>query len=211
MNSATTRQQSNQRNAVQRVRVAAPKAVTPANRQRAVRSLVRCLETNPRQQEWSETTNSVLLGLWPNFMTSNDELISALDQWTAIIMKARAIVRAKLGPDQLIVLDATNHHQAAVNSLLELSVEHPPGAPLAVPFEEVPALFRTAIQEDRTAGTHSEETDLIEHALMLIDRNGGDATIRTPDQEQFYADLLMSWDADGQVRITYSPSNVTVH
>jgi hypothetical protein len=45
---------------------------------------------------------------------------------------------------------------------------------------------------------------------MLIDRNGGDATIRTPEQEQFYADLLMSSDANGQVRLGYSPSNVTV-
>jgi hypothetical protein len=102
-----------------------------------------------------------------------------------------------------------------VNSLLELAMAaHSPDGPVAVPFEDVPALFRTAIDEAKAAGGRNprpEETDLIEHALMLIDRNGGDATVRTPEQEQFYADLLMSWDANGQVRITYSPSNVTVH
>ena len=46
---------------------------------------------------------------------------------------------------------------------------------------------------------------------MLIDRNGGDANIRTPEQEQFYADLVMSLDADEQSRVSYSPSNVTIH
>jgi hypothetical protein len=102
---------------------------------------------------------------------------------------------------------AISNHQAAVNSLLELSVEHPPDAPVAVPFEEVPALFRAAIEE---AGTRPEETDLIEHALMLIDRNGGDANIRTPEQEQFYADLVFRFE-DEQWRVSYAPSNVTVH
>jgi hypothetical protein len=102
---------------------------------------------------------------------------------------------------------AISSHQAAVNSLLELSVAPSPDALLAVPFEDVPALFRAAIEE---AGTRPEETDLIEHALMLIDRNGGDANIRTPGQEQFYADLVFRFE-DEQWRVGYAPSNVTVH
>jgi hypothetical protein len=107
------------------------------------------------------------------------------------------------------------NHQAAVNSLVELSLTAAGmrGA-VSVPFDRVPSLFRAAVEEARAAGRrnrHAEETDLIEHALLLIGRNGGDATIRTPEQEQFYADLLMSLDANGQVRLGYSPSNVTVH
>ena len=45
---------------------------------------------------------------------------------------------------------------------------------------------------------------------MLIDQNGGDATIRTPEQEQFYTDLSFRFE-DEQIRVSYSPSNVTVH
>jgi hypothetical protein len=70
------------------------------------------------------------------------------------------------------------------------------------------------VEEARAAGRwnrYAAETDLIEHVLMLIDRNGGDPTIRTPKQEQFCADLAISFDADGQVRVSYSPSKVTVH
>jgi hypothetical protein len=106
---------------------------------------------------------------------------------------------------------AISSHQAAVYSLFELSVgaDEPER-----PFEQVPALFRAAVEQDKAAGSRNpypEETDLIEHALMLIDRNGGDANIRTPEQEQFYADLVMSLDADEQSRVGYSPSNVTIH
>jgi len=109
----------------------------------------------------------------------------------------------------------SNPHQAAVDSLLEL-IAAPlfPGERTVFPLKEVPTLFRAVIQDDRAAGSRNPypgETDLIEYALMLIDRNGGDATIRTHEQEQFYADLLMSLDAKEQVRIAYSPSNVTVH
>jgi hypothetical protein len=107
------------------------------------------------------------------------------------------------------------NHQAAVNSLLELSMAAQwPDAPAAIPFDQVATLFRTDVEETKAVGRrnrYAAETDLIEHALLLIDRNGGDANIRTPEQEQFYADLAMSFDAEGQVRISYSPSKVTVH
>jgi hypothetical protein len=207
MNSATTRQQSKQRNAVQRVRVAAPRALTAANRQRALGSLVRCLKTNPSRQKWSKAHDSALLGLWPNFKTlPHFELMSALEQWGAIVKEARATT---LSPKQLLL-----NHQAAVNSLLELSMARAwPDAPVAVPFDQVPALFRAVVEQDKAAGSRNpypKETDLIEHALMLIDRNGGDATIRTPEQEQFYADLAFRFD-DDQFRVRYSPKNVTVH
>jgi hypothetical protein len=201
MNSVTTRQQSKQRNAVQRVRVAGPKALTAANRRRAISSLVRCLKTNPSRQEWNEALDSALLGLWPNFRTLPDsEMMSALEQWVAIVKEARATNLSPL------------NHQAAVNSLLELSMAGRwPDTPVAVPFDLVPALFRAAVEQDKAAGSRNPypgETDLIEHALMLIDRNGGDATIRTPEQEQFYADLAFG---DFPVRVRYSPENVTVH
>src|ERR1700730_16041941 len=116
---------------------------------------------------------------------------------------------------QRAIPEQSKHHQAAVNSLAELSLTAAgmPGTP-SIPFDRVPELFRVEIKEGKAAQRRNEyglETDLIEHALMLIDRNGGDATIRTPEQEQFYADLLMSLDATGPVRITYAPSNVTVH
>jgi len=110
---------------------------------------------------------------------------------------------------------ATPNHQAAVNSLVELSMTAAgmQGA-VSLPFDQVPGLFRAVIESGNAAGRsnrHACETDLIGHALMLIDRNGGDATIRTPELEQFYADLAMSFDEDGQVRVSYSPSNVTIH
>jgi hypothetical protein len=62
----------------------------------------------------------------------------------------------------------------------------------------------------RRRNRYAAETDLIEHVLRLIDRNGGDATIRTPEQEQFYADLAFRFE-DNQFRVVYSPENVTVH
>jgi hypothetical protein len=206
MNSSIARQQSNQR----KVRVAAPKAVTAANRRQAIGSLVRCLETNHSQKEWTEAIDSVLLGRWPNIMTMPSvEQDSALEELCTIVEEARAIVRAKLTPEQLLP-----NHQAAVNSLLELSMAGAwPDEPVVVPFDQVPALFRAAVEQDKSAGSRNpypEETDLIEIALMLIDRNGGDATIRTPEQEEFYSALLLGF-VDGQHRVRYSPSNVTIH
>jgi hypothetical protein len=204
MNSSIARQQSKQRNAVQRVRVAAPKAVTAANRRQAIGSLVRCLETNHSQKEWTEAIDSVLLGRWPNIMTMPSVgQDSALEELCTIVEEARAIVRAKLSPEQLLP-----NHQAAMHSLFELSVaaDEPER-----PFDQVPALFRAAIEQDKAAGSRNpypEETDLIELALMLIDRNGGDANIRTPEQEQFYADLAFGGET---ARVRYSPENVTVH
>jgi hypothetical protein len=195
MNSATTRQQST---AVQRVRVAGPKALTAANRERAVGSLVTCLKTNPSRQEWNEALDSALLGLWPKFRTLPDsEMMSALEQWIAIVKEARA---TNLSPEQLLL-----NHQAAVNSLFELSVaaDEPD-----VPFDRVPALFRDEVESAGSRNPYPLETDLIEYALMLIDRNGGDANIRTPEQEEFYADLAFE---GFPVRVRYSPENVTVH
>ena len=208
MNSTTTRQQSKQRNAVQRVRVAAREGRSV--RTQAINSLVRCLETNPSQKEWTKAIDSVLLGRWPNIMTmASVEQDSALEELCTIVEEARAIVRAKLTPEQLLP-----NHQTAVNSLLELSMAaHWPDAPVAVPFDQVPALFRAAVEQDKAAGSQNPypaETDLIEHALMLIDRNGGAATVRTPEQEQFYADLVFRFE-DEQFRVAYSPENVTVH
>jgi hypothetical protein len=110
--------------------------------------------------------------------------------------------------------EQSNHHQAAVNSLLELAMAaHWPDAPLAVPLDQVAAVFRADVEEAkvmRRRNRYAAETDLIEHVLRLIDRNGGDATIRTPEQEQFYADLAFRFE-DNQFRVVYSPENVTVH
>jgi hypothetical protein len=147
----------------------------------------------------------VLLGRWPNIMTMPSvEQESALAEFCTIVAEARAIVRAKLTPEQLLP-----NHQAAVHSLFELSVaaDEPDR-----PFDQVPALFR-AVEQDKAAGGRNPypvETDLIEIAFMLIDRNGGDANIRTPEQEQFYADLVIRFE-DEQCRVSYAPSNVTVH
>jgi hypothetical protein len=108
----------------------------------------------------------------------------------------------------------SNPHQAAVNSLLELTMAGAwPDTPVVVPFDQVPALFRAVVEQDKVAGSRNpypSETDLIEYALMLIDRNGGDANIRTPEQEEFYSALLLGF-VDGQHRVSYSPSNVTIH
>jgi len=224
MNSTTTRQQSKQRNAVKPVRV------TAAKHQKAVHSLVRCLEKNPSRRKWSEALDSVRLDLWPNFMTlPHDELMSALEEWVVILKEARAIVRARLTPEQILrnplalepVQEATpvqsNHHQSAVNSLQQMAIATPafdaafPGIQPVIPFEQVPALFRTAIREAKAAGNpHPEETAIIEYALALLEQSGN-VNIRTREQEEFYAGLLSSLDAEGQIRITYSPSNVTVH
>ena len=82
---------------------------------------------------------------------------------------------------------AISSHQAAVYSLFELSVaaDEPDR-----PFERVPALFRAAVEAAGSRNPYPLETDLIELALMLIDRTGGDANIRTPEQEEFYAGLV---------------------
>ncbi len=232
MNSTTTRQQSKLR----KVRVAAREgrnntsARTFPTRHQAIGSLVRCLETNPSQKEWTEAVNSVLLGRWPNIMTmASSEQEPALADLVAIVKEARARVRAKLTPEQLLlnplalepVSDATpvqlNHHQAAVNSLQEMAIATPdfyaafPGIQPVTPFEQVPALFRTAIREAKAAGNpHPEETAIIEYALALLDQSGN-VNIRTREQKEFYASVVPSLDAKGQIRIAYSPSNVTIH
>jgi hypothetical protein len=115
MNSSIARQQSKQRSAVQRVRVAAREARnntsarTFPTRRQAISSLVRCLETNPSQKEWTKAIDSVLLGRWPNIMTmSFDEQEPALEEFCSIVEEAQAIVRAKLTPEQLLP-----NHQAA--------------------------------------------------------------------------------------------------
>jgi hypothetical protein len=203
VNAQIARQQSKQR----KVRVAAPKAVTAANRRQAIGSLVRCLETNHSQKEWIKAIDSVLLGRWPNIMTMPSvEQESALEELCTIVEEARAIVRAKLSPEQLLP-----NHQAAVYSLFELSAA---ADPPERPFDQVPALFRAAVEQDKAAGTRNPypvETDLIELALMLIDRNGGDANIRTPEQEEFYAGLAFPLDSRETARVRYSPENVTIH
>ena len=107
------------------------------------------------------------------------------------------------------------NHQAAVNSLAELSLTAAgmPGTP-SLPFDRVARVFRMEIEDAKAVGRrnrYARESDLIEYVLMLIDRNGGDATVLTPELEQFYADLTVSFAAEGKIRIAYSPSNVTVH
>jgi hypothetical protein len=196
-----------------------------ARRHQAIRLLVRCLEMNPSRQEWSEATDSVLLGCWPNIMTMpSAEQQIALAKLVAIVKEARARVRAKLTPEQLALNEMAQEpvlaaqeqstHQAAVNSLLELAMAaHWPDAKVAIPFEQVPALFRAAVEEATAAASrhpYPNETDLVEQALIMIEHNGGDANIRTPEQKQFYADLAFE-SVDDQVRVTYSPSNVTIH
>jgi hypothetical protein len=279
MNSVTTRQQSNQRNAVQRVRIAAPKgseAVTSANRQQAVDSLVKVLEMRPGPKEWNSAIDSVSSGLWPDFMTMpapEQELVLA--EIVEMMSAAMAIVRAGLSPQEQLLLDQLEAsrdenepapdmtpkqkefyfgllygwgwdeetkqicalheptrslnaaiqeqkaqwltiHQAAVNSLQEMAISTPdfcasfPGSRPVIPFEQVPALFRTAIEANAAGNPHPEETAIIEYALALLEQSGN-VNIRTREQEEFYASLLMSLDAEGQIRIVYSPSNVTVH
>jgi hypothetical protein len=206
MNSSIARQQSKQR----KVRVAAREGrnntsarAFPTRRQ-AINSLVRCLETNHSRKEWTEAIDSVLRGSWPNIMTMPSvEQDSALAELCTIVEEARATVRAKLRPEQLLP-----NHQAAVYSLFELSVA---ADPPERPFDQVPALFRAAVEQDKAAGSRNPyplETDLIELALMLIDRNGGDANIRTPEQEEFYAGLVFEGIP---ARVRYSPENVTIH
>lgn len=121
--------------------------------------------------------------------------------------------------EQLLSAPTLSNHQAAVNYLVELSMSTPdfcasfPGTRPVLPFDQVPALFRVAIQEAKAAGSRNPypgETDLVEHALMLIERNGGDANIRTPELDEFLSSLLIS-PVDGHFRVTYSPSDVTVH
>jgi hypothetical protein len=121
------------------------------------------------------------------------------------------------GAVETIPATAISSHQAAVNSLQEMAISTPdfcaafPGVQPVTPFEQVPTLFRTAIWEAKASGNpHPEETAIIEYALALLEQSGN-VNIRTREQEEFYAGLLMSLDAEEQIRIAYSPSNVTVH
>jgi hypothetical protein len=137
--------------------------------------------------------------------TSNSKVQETHD---AIALGEGDASRLDSGAVETTAAHAISSHQAAVNSLFELSVaaDEPD-----VPFDQVPARFRSTVDQDNAAGNRNpypEETDLIEYALMLIDRNGGNANIRTPEQEQFYADLAFG---SFPVRVAYSPEKVTVH
>jgi hypothetical protein len=209
MNSANLRKQLNQRKAILEIAAVFSNSRLDDDQQsaKACNVLKRyCKGVNVRREEAILDTAVEVSEMVKKVFSGKRDSISNVQEAYGV-RHAATVSKAAI---ETTPAHAISNHQAAVNSLCELAANSP-DAPLAVPFEEVPARFRTAIEEAKAAGTHPEETDLIEHALMLIDRNGGDATIRTPEQEQFYADLLMSFDADGQVRITYSPSNVTVH
>ena len=143
--------------------------------------------------------------------TSNSKVQKTYD---ALSLTSGSAARLDSGAVETTAAHAISSHQAAVNSLVELSMAGAwPDEPVVVPFDQVPALFRAAVEQDKAAGSRNPypvETDLIEYALMLIDRNGGDATIRTPEQEEFYSALLLGF-VDGQHRVSYSPENVTIH
>jgi hypothetical protein len=100
-------------------------------------------------------------------------------------------------------------HQDAINSLMRISLDI--GDLLSVPIQSVPELFQNAIDsEHNSLNPHSDETAILEHALRIFERNGGDATIRTPDLVDFYNSLSWSLDAKEKLRVIYSPRNVTV-
>lgn len=102
-------------------------------------------------------------------------------------------------------------HQQAINSLLDISMEL--GEILPVPIQAVPNLFRNAVKhasKHPSSNLHSGEIAIIEHALLMIERNGGDATVRTPDLVDFYNSLGWSLDAEEKLRVTYLPKNPTV-
>jgi hypothetical protein len=100
-------------------------------------------------------------------------------------------------------------HQDAINSLLGISMEI--DELLSVPIKSVPELFQTAIDNAKDSlNPRFGEIAILEHALRIFERNGGDATIRTPDLVDFYDALAWSLDAEEKLRVIYSPKNATI-
>lgn len=132
--------------------------------------------------------------------------------------KRRAGLDAAIAAAERIVAGTVVAHQVAVNSLVELAISTPdfckkfPNTEPTIPFEQVPAFFRLAIEEAKAGSPsqHRDETAILECALMLIEQNGGDANIRTAEQEEFYADVLVRRENE-EFHVSYSPSNVTVN
>lgn len=108
-------------------------------------------------------------------------------------------------------------HQRAVNSLLELAVYTPelraaiPDAELSVPMNQVPALFRAAITEQKVnrRNPRRQETAILETALTLLEQAKSED--RTPEQEEFYSALTWECVGAGVFRVKYVPGSVTVN
>jgi hypothetical protein len=220
MNSATTRQQSNQRKAILEIAAVFSNSRLGEDQQsaKACNVLNRYCKnvTLEREEAILETAAkmSEMLLVATRKRRNGATNSKVQETYDAIAPAERDAARLDSGAVETTSAHAISSHQAAVNCLVELSMAGAwPDEPVVVPFDQVPACFRTAIEQDKAAGSRNPypvETDLIEYALMLIDRNGGDANIRTPEQEEFYSALLLGF-VDGQHRVSYSPSNVTIH
>ena len=109
-------------------------------------------------------------------------------------------------------------HQKAVNALIEMAVITPecragmPESQFSVPVSQIPALFRAAIKEQKAVRRNPfpKETAILEIALTLLE-NAKDEK-RTPEQEEFYAALVIVECTGKQTfRVKYEPEYVTVN
>jgi hypothetical protein len=108
-------------------------------------------------------------------------------------------------------------HQKAVNALIELAIFPPecrasmPELQFSVPVNQVPALFRAAIKEQKATrrSPYREETAILETALTLLDHAKDEN--RTPEQEEFYSALAFECTGKQTFRVKYEPEHVTVN
>jgi hypothetical protein len=177
--------------------------LSAVSRQQSVNSLVAVLGSNPSQQQWTKAVDRVLNRHRPMILKMRQERrFAAIKEFAGIVGEAREVAGLRSAPKQTV-------HQKAVNSLLELTVfTHSlraaiPDAELSVPLNQVPALFRAAIREQKAAARnpYRDETAILETALALLEH---------AKQDEFYSALAFTWEA-GQVRVRYAPENLTVN
>jgi hypothetical protein len=183
------------------------KTVMP--RREAIDFLVSVVKTNPSHEAWTEARDYVeermaLSGadaVWiPNEVASTARQ-KAKHQMSARHIAANAVARQPL---------ASPKHQAAVHCVLDLALHSRGGVDgqMATPFAEIPKVLRAAVNDAAGRSQHpfAGEVVLIKRALGLIEKNGGDAQVRTSETKALYS-FFIGRDADFNLRVRRDRAN----
>lgn len=171
--------------------------------------LVSVVKTNPSRDAWTDARDYVEKrmalsaddAIWiPNEIASSARR-EARKQMSARQIAANAVARQPL---------ASAKHQAAVHCILDLALHSCGGVDgqMSAPFAQMPRVLRAAVKEAANRRQHpfADEVDLIKRALQLIEKNGGDARVRTSETRALYS-FLIGRDADFNLRVRRDHAN----
>ena len=190
------------------------------SRQAAVTWLVEVLKKNPSRDVWGVVHDFVLR----QRSTSSTPVAEAIEEANAVARAARRRARKQMTARELARNEiarqtvASPKHQAAINSLMDLALyAFCPGGfdeeLMSAPFRKIPGILRAAVDDASKRKHHpfASEVDLIALVLRLIERNGGDARVRTPETKAFHSACLADLDADFNIRIRHEEESTAVN